>query len=69
MALLSSKSVRHYALSFVCMLVGAWLTDVTDSLLPLSLGGAALLMITLPLVLAIRARYATQRDTRRRRRP
>lgn len=69
MALLSSKSVRHYALGFVCMLVGAWLTDVTDSLLPLSLGGAVFLMTTLPLVLAIRARYATQRDTRRRRRP
>ena len=69
MALLSSKPLRHYTVGFVCMLVGAWLTDVTDSLLPLSLGGAALLLATWPLVLAIRARYASQRDNRRRRRP
>ena len=69
MALLSSKPARQYAVGLVCMLVGAWLTDLTDSLLPLSLGGAVLLMATLPLVLAIRARYAAQRDHRRRRRP
>ena len=69
MALLSSKPAHHYAVGLVCMLVGTWLTDVTGSLLPLSLGGAVLLMATLPLVLAIRARYAAQRDHRRRRRP
>ncbi len=64
MSLLSSKSVRQYVAGLVCTVVGAWLTDVMDSLLPLAFGGAVLVMATVPLVLAIRARHAAQRDNR-----
>ena len=64
MSLLSSNSVRQYLVGLVCTVVGAWLTDVMDSLLPLALGGAVLVMATVPLVFAIRARHAAQRDNR-----
>ena len=64
MSLLSSNSVRQYLVGLVCTVVGAWLTDVVDSLLPLALGGAVLVMATVPLVFAIRARHAAQRDNR-----
>ena len=64
MSLLSSKPVRQYMAGLVCTVVGAWLTEVMDSLLPLALGAAVLVMATVPLVLAIRARHAAQRDNR-----
>lgn len=64
MSLLSSTTVRHYVGGLVCTVAGAWLTEVTGSLLPLSLGGAVLVMATFPVVRAIRAQRAKRRDTR-----
>lgn len=64
MSLLSSKSVRQYVAGLVCTVLGAWLTDVTGSVLPLALGGAVLVMATVALVLAIRASHAARRDNR-----
>ncbi len=64
MSMLSSKPVRQYVSGLVCTVLGAWLTEVMDSLLPLALGAAVLVMATVPLVLAIRARHAAQRDNR-----
>lgn len=64
MSLLSSKAVRLYLLGLVCTASGAWLTEVTESLLPLSLGAAVLVMATPPLVRAIRARHALPRERR-----
>ncbi len=43
------------------MFVGAWLTDLTGSVLPLALGASALLMCTVPLVKEI---WAGRRDSR-----
>ncbi len=56
--------MRNYLCGLLCAVAGAWFTEVTGSLLPLSLGGAVLVMATVPLVRAIRARYAGRRDTR-----
>lgn len=64
MALLSSTPIRHYVFGLVCTFVGAWLTEAMDSLVPLSVGGAMLVMTTGPLVRHIRARRATGRDSR-----
>ena len=64
MSLLSSTTVRHYVGGLVCTVAGAWLTEVTGSLLPLSLGGAVLVMATFPVVRAIQAQRAKRRDTR-----
>ena len=55
-SILRSKVIRHYALALAGTFLGAWLTDVTGSMLPLALASAALIMATLPLVRAIRAR-------------
>ncbi|MCY7306477.1 MAG: hypothetical protein LH632_10060 [Rhodoferax sp.] len=46
--------VRNYVFGLVCTCVGAWLTEISASLLPLALGGAALVMATVPLVRAMR---------------
>ena len=62
MSVLSNKPMRFYATGLLCTAAGAWLTDVTGSLLPLSLGGAVLVMATLPVVRAIRARHTKRRD-------
>mgnify|MGYP000235127584 CR=1 FL=1 len=64
MSLFSSEPARCYAGGLLCTVAGAWLTEVTGSLLPLSLGGAVLVMVTLPLVRAIRARHTSQRGKR-----
>lgn len=62
-SLLSSKTMRLYAVGLLCTAAGAWLTEITGSLLPLSLGGAVLVMTTLPVVRAIRARHSKRRDS------
>ena len=47
------KSLLRYAAGLSCTFFGAWLTDVTGSMLPLALGASASLVCTLPLVKAI----------------
>jgi len=47
--------VRSYVFGLACTCMGAWLTEISGSLLPLALGGAALVMATVPLVRAIRS--------------
>jgi len=59
-----SKPLRGYALGLVCTAVGAWIGELTGSLLPLSLGGAVMVMATVPLVRAIRVRRTGRRDRR-----
>jgi hypothetical protein len=64
MPLLASQPLRNYLCGLLCAVAGAWVTELTGSLLPLSAGGAALVMATFPLVRAIRARYAGRRNRR-----
>ncbi len=46
-------SLQRYALALGGTFAGALLTDISGSMLPLALGGSALLMCTVPLVKAI----------------
>ncbi len=48
-----SPALRRYLLGLIATFTGAWLTGITGSMWPLALGGAASLMVTLPLVSAI----------------
>lgn len=64
MSLLSSSTMRHYVGGLLCTVAGAWFTEATGSLLPLSLGGAVLVMATFPLVREIRARRTKRPDSR-----
>jgi len=56
------KVVQTYAFGLACTCLGAWLTEISGSLLPLALGGAALVMATVPLVRAIRRMRSRHRD-------
>lgn len=53
MSFLRSKVFRHYLLGLGSTFAGAWLTDVTGSMLPLALGAATALVQTPPLVRAV----------------
>ena len=55
MTQLPVRVIQTYAFGLGCTCVGAWLTEISGSLLPLALGGAALVMATVPLVRAIRS--------------
>ena len=62
MSILLSTEFRNYAFGLACTALGAWLTDVTDSLLPLAFGGSVLVLNTVPLVKAIWSRKRIRRD-------
>lgn len=47
------QDLLRYGLGLCATLIGAWLTDVSGSMLPLALGASASLLCTLPLVKAI----------------
>ena len=64
MSLFSSTPVRHYVVGLLCTGFGAWLTAAVDSLFPLALGSAVLVMTTMPLIRAVRGRHAAPRDRR-----
>ena len=53
MSHLRSKTFQHYLLALAGTFAGAWLTDVTGSMLPLALGAAGALLKTLPLARAL----------------
>ena len=61
MSLLRSTTLRQYAFALLCTFLGAWLTDVSGSMLPLALGAAVLVMSTVPLVRAIWSRKAQRK--------
>lgn len=56
MAILRGRAMRLYLAGLGGTLLGAWLTGVTSSMVPLALGASASLMCTASLVKAIRAR-------------
>jgi hypothetical protein len=49
---------RLYGAGLACTLLGAWLTEVTGSMLPLALGASVTLMCTFQVVKSIRTRRA-----------
>ncbi len=55
---------RLYGVGLACMFVGAWLTEVSGSLLPLALGASVTLMCTFQVVKSIRAKRVTPRSSR-----
>lgn len=44
------RALRGYGFGLACVFAGAWLTELSGSMLPLSMGAAAALMWTVPLV-------------------
>lgn len=48
--MLKSTALRHYLLGLAAGFVGAWLTEVTASMLPLAMGASVAVMCTAPLV-------------------
>ena len=45
-----ARPLKLYAAGHAAVLLGAWATQVTDSMLPMALAASACLMLTLPLV-------------------
>jgi len=48
------KVFLTYVFGLASTFMGAWMTEISGSLLPLAMGGAASVMTTVPLVRAIR---------------
>lgn len=55
---------RLYGAGLACTLVGAWLTEVSGSFLPLALGASVTLMCTFQVVKSIRAKRAPRSGSR-----
>jgi len=53
--------MRLYLLSHALILLGAWLMDVTSSMIPMALAASAALMLTLPLLRQLGARFVGKR--------
>lgn len=66
--LLRRPSTRLYLLGHLLILVGAALMEVTQSMLPMALAASAALMLMVPLLRRLGARFAAarRRDPRRR---
>ena len=61
-------TMRLYLLGHLIILVGAWLMEVTHSMLPMALAASAALMLMVPLLKQLGARFmaAKGRDSGRR---
>ena len=53
--------MRLYLLGHALILLGAWLMDVTSSMIPMALAASAALMLTLPLLRQLGARFVGKR--------
>jgi len=63
-SLFRHPSMRLYLLGHVIILVGAWLMEATHSMLPMALAASASLMLSMPLLRRLGARFlaACRRD-------
>jgi hypothetical protein len=59
-----SPLFRLYGIGLACTFVGAWLTEVSGSMLPLALGASVTLMCTFRVVKTIRAKRAPRGGSR-----
>ncbi|HEV7915563.1 MAG TPA: hypothetical protein VGP22_17495 [Albitalea sp.] len=57
-----NPAMRQYLLGHLLILVGAWLMELTQSMLPMALAASAALMLMLPLLKQLGARYARRRS-------
>lgn len=62
MSFLRSRVFHHYLIGLGCAFAGAWLTDVTGSMLPLALGAAMAVVQTPPLVRAVWSKKGRRDD-------
>jgi hypothetical protein len=60
-SLLRSPPMRLYLLGHGFILFGAWLMDLTGSMLPMALGASAALMLSVPLLKQLTARFMARR--------
>jgi hypothetical protein len=56
-SILRNPPMRLYLLGHGLILLGAWLTDVTGSMLPMALCASAALMLSVPLLKQLTARF------------
>lgn len=56
-ALLRNPAARLYLLGHLLILLGAWLMDLTQSMLPMALAASAALMLMVPLLRQLGARF------------
>lgn len=56
-AILSNPPMRLYLLGHGLIVLGAWLMDVTASMLPMALAASAALMLSMPLLKQLTSRF------------
>lgn len=56
-----NRAMRLYLLGQLLILLGAWLMELTQSMLPMALAASAALMLMLPLLRQLRSRFAAAR--------
>lgn len=59
--LLRNPAMRLYLLGQLLILLGAWLMELTQSMLPMALAASAALMLMVPLLRQLRGRFAAAR--------
>jgi hypothetical protein len=60
-SLLRHPAMRLYLLGQLLILLGAWLMEQTQSMLPMALAASAALMLMVPLLRQLRGRFAAAR--------
>lgn len=61
LSLLRRPAMRLYLLGHLFVVVGAWLMELTQSMLPMALGASAALMLMVPLLRQLGVRFAQAR--------
>jgi uncharacterized membrane protein len=59
--ILRNQPLRLYLLGHVIIVLGAWLMEETQSMLPMALAASAALMLMLPLLRQLGARFLSPR--------
>jgi hypothetical protein len=65
-SLFRSQAMRLYLLGHGFIVLGAWLMDLSGSVLPMALGASAALMLSMPLVKQLTARWRSASNSRER---
>ena len=55
---LRQRSMRWYLLGHFCILVGAWLMETMDSMVPMALCSSAALLLSVPLLRQLATRFS-----------